>query len=127
MAAQTTNAVYKQLNIPQNAPNLLSSLPNPLSLDLLQIFGQGGNCLVRVSSTGVVSTNSTSFTSECLHERFFSRLSSTASIANIMNDTFDNQTPAPTNSGNADIMQVRSADGQVGIWHLDYTGTAFSS
>jgi hypothetical protein len=127
VAAQTTNAVHKQLNIPQDAPNLLSSLPNPLSLDLLQIFGPGGACLVRVSSTGVVSQNTTSQTGECLHERFYSRLGSSATLQAVMNDTFDNQTPLPTLSGNSDIMQVRSADGQTGIWHLDSTGTAFSS
>jgi hypothetical protein len=126
MAAQTPQAVHKQLNIPQDAPNLLSSLPNPLSYDLLQIFGQGGNCLVRVSSTGVVTTNVSNQTAQCLYERFQSRLSSTATLTQIMADTFNSQGNGALANDN-DIMQVRSADGQTGIWHLDFTGTAFSS
>jgi hypothetical protein len=127
MAAQTPYAVFMQVFVPQGAPAALSSLPNPLSLDLIQIYGQGGNCLVRVSSTGAVTTNTSSQTSEALYGRFTSRLPSTASLANIMLDTFDNQPSPAYLSNNADIFQVKSANGQTGIYHLDYQGNGVSS
>jgi hypothetical protein len=126
MAAQTPQAVFMTVNIPQDAPNLLASLPNPISLDLFQIYGQGGNCLVSVSSAGVVSANTTSQTGEALFGRFTSRLASTATLTQIMADTFNNQGTATLANKN-DIFQVKSADGQTGIFHVDYTGTAFSS
>ena len=122
MAAQTkaTQADWGQLFLNPGSKALLSSLPNPQSLDLLQIFGQGGKCLVKVSSTGVVTKNPSSQTSECLFGIYFSRLSSTASLVAISADVWSE------NKTNQDIIQVR-AQGGVGVYHLDSTLTAFSS
>ena len=122
MGAQTASTVsdWGQIFLTPGSNKTLSALPNPLPLDLLQIFGEGGKCLIKVSSTGVVTKNPASQTGECLFGKYYSRLASTASTANIFKDVWSQ------NNTNQDILQVRS-QGQHGIWHLDYTGTAFSS
>ena len=122
MGAQTAGTVadWGQIFLTPNSGSTLAALPNPQSLDLLQIFGQGGKCLIKVSSTGTVSKNPVTHTTEVLFGRYQSRLASTASTAAIFKDTFSQ------NNANQDIIQVRK-QGQHGIWHLDYTGTAFSS
>src|SRR5208282_324531 len=98
----------------------LSNLPNPLSLDLLQIFGQGGDCLIRVSSTGVVTQNTTSQTAQTLFGRYFSRLTSAASVAQVFADAFSQ------NNAHQDILQVK-APTSAGVYHLDYLGVATSA
>lgn len=98
----------------------LSSLDNPGSLDLLQIFGEGKNCLIRVSSVGVVTQNVTNQTSECLFGRYLSRLTSVATVAQVFADTFKQ------NNAQQDILQVK-APTSAGVWHLDYLGVAYSS
>lgn len=98
----------------------LASLPNPQSLDLLQIFGEGGNCLIQVTSLGVVNKNVTSQTTECLFARFLSRLASTATTAQIFADAFSQ------NNAHQDIIQVK-APTSASVWHLDYLGVAYSS
>jgi len=125
MAAQTpaTQADWGQLRLnagPVGTSYALSSLPNPGSLDLLQIFGEGGNCLIQVTSTGVVNANVTNQTGETLFGRYLSRLKSTATIAQIFADAFSQ------NNAHQDILQVK-APTSAGVYHLDYTGTAFSS
>ena len=98
----------------------LSSLPNPQSLDLLQIFGQGGDCLIRVSSLGAVTQNTTSQTAETLFGRYTSRLTSAASTAQVFADAFSQ------NNAQQDIIQVK-APTSAGVWHLDYLGVAYSA
>jgi hypothetical protein len=122
MAAQTkaTVADYGQIFLTPGSHKTLAALPNPLSLDLLAIFGEGGKCLVKVSSTGVVSKNPTTHTTKALFNHFYSRLASTATLQQISNDVWSE------NKSQQDILQVR-AQGGIGIWHLDYTLTAFSS
>lgn len=122
MGAQTkaTVADWGQLFLTPGSTAALSALPNPQSLDLLQIFGEGGVCLVKVSSAGAVTKNPGSHTTECLFGRYYSRLGSSASLTAISGDVWSE------NKSNQDIIQVRKQGGQ-GIWHLDYTLTAFSS
>ena len=98
----------------------LSSLPNAQSLDLLQIFGEGGDCLIRVSSTGVVTQNTTSQTAQTLFGRYFSRLTSAASVAQVFADAFSQ------NNAHQDILQVK-APTSAGVYHLDYLGVATSA
>lgn len=124
-AAQTpaTVADWGQLRLgagPVGTSYALSSLYNPLSLDLLQIFGEGGNCLIQVTSAGVVNQNVSNQTSECLFGRYLSRLKSTATIAQIFADAFSE------NNAQQDIIQVK-APTSAGVYHLDYLGVAYSS
>ena len=118
-----TVADWGQVILTRGAPGTaytLSSLPNPLSLDLLQIFGQGGDCLIRVSSTGVVTQNTTSQTAQTLFGRYFSRLTSAASVAQVFADAFSQ------NNAQQDILQVK-APTSAGVYHLDYLGVAYSA
>lgn len=121
-SVQTNSTVsdWGQLFLSPGSKQLLSALPNPISLDLLQIFNQGGKCLVKVSSTGVVTKNPASQTGETLFGRYFSRLASTATLTQISKDVWSE------NNSNQDILQVKGQGGK-GIWHLDSTLTAFSS
>ena len=123
MPAQQTQATvtdWGQQRINPKSAQALSSLPNPLSLDLLQIFGEGGDVLVTVSHLGVVSLNPVSHTTQCLFGRYYSRLKSTATIAQIFADVFSE------NKSQQDIMQVRG-QGENRIWHLDASGVAYNS
>ena len=105
---------------PSGTSYTLSSLPNAQSLDLLQIFGEGQNCLIRVSSTGVVTQNVTNQTTQALFGRYMSKLTSAASVAQVFADAFRE------NNANQDILQVK-APTSVGVYHLDYLGVAYSS
>ena len=105
---------------PSGTSYTLSSLPNAQSLDLLQIFGQGGDCLIRVSSLGAVTQNTTSQTAETLFGRYTSRLTSAASTAQVFADAFSQ------NNAQQDIIQVK-APTSAGVWHLDYLGVAYSA
>ena len=98
----------------------LSSLPNPQSLDLLQIFGQGGDCLIQVTSAGVVNANVTNQTTQTLFGRYTSRLTSAASVAQVFADAFRE------NNANQDILQVK-APTSAGVYHIDYLGVAYSA
>ena len=117
---KATVANYGQVFLTPGSTAALSSLPNKQSLDLLQIFDQGGKCVVKVSSTGVVSSNPATHTTQVLFNQFFTRLASTATLANIFADVWSE------NKTQQDILQVRS-QGQKTIWHLDYLGVAYSS
>ena len=124
-ATQTaaTRADWGQLILTRSAAGTsytLSSLPNAQSLDLLQIFGQGGDCLIRVSSLGAVTQNTTSQTAETLFGRYTSRLTSAASTAQVFADAFSQ------NNAQQDIIQVK-APTSAGVWHLDYLGVAYSA
>jgi hypothetical protein len=49
-------------------------------------------------------------------------------LAQICADAFQDQNISNGSlSNNADIVQIKSANGQTGIWHLDFTGTAVFS
>ena len=124
-ATQTaaTCADWGQLILTRSAAGTsytLSILPNAQSLDLLQIFGQGGDCLIRVSSLGAVTQNTTSQTAETLFGRYTSRLTSAASTAQVFADAFSQ------NNAQQDIIQVK-APTSAGVWHLDYLGVAYSA
>jgi hypothetical protein len=109
---------WGQLLLPQGT-NTLAYLPNPLSLDLLQIFTEGGDVIVNVTSAGVVHSPAVSPTGQVLFGRYYTRLQS-GSVAAIFADVFSQ------NNDNQDIIQVR-AQGGAGVWHLDYLGVAYSS
>ena len=124
-ATQTaaTCADWGQLILTRSAAGAsytLSILPNAQSLDLLQIFGEGGNCLIQVTSTGVVNANVSNQTGETLFGRYLSRLKSTATVAQIFADAFSQ------NNAQQDIIQVK-APTSAGVWHLDYLGVAYSA
>lgn len=120
--AQTASTVadYGQLFLTPGSTVALSSLPNPQSLDLLQIFDQGGKCVVKVSSTGVVTLNPSTNTAQTLFNRFFTRLTGSSTLAQIAADVWSE------NKANLDIMQVRSQGGK-GVWHLNYQLVASSN
>lgn len=117
---QATCTDWGQQRINPKSAQALSSLPNPLSLDLLQVFGEGGDVLVTVNHLGVVTRNPVTHTTQCLFGRYYSRLKSTATIAQIFADVFSE------NKSQQDIMQVRG-QGENRIWHLDYLGVAYNS
>ena len=125
MAAQTKGTVtdwgQQRIN-PQSAQTLAAwaATTNPLALDLLQIYSEGGDVVVNVTSTGVVHNPASSPTSQCLFGRYYTRLASSASTAAVFADVFSQ------NNAQQDVMQL-IGQGDNGIWHLDYTGTAFSS
>lgn len=124
MAAQTPATALDsgsgQIMLNAGAPAALASVPNPQALDLLQIVGAGGAVIVNVSSTGVVTKSPGSPTKNSLFPRTYTRLTAASTIAQIFADAFQ------FNANQSDILQVRSL-GEGGVWHLDYTGTAFSS
>ena len=116
----STVADWGQLFLTPGSVAALSSLPNPLSLDLLQVLGEGGETLINVSSTGVVTLNPTSQTTQVLFGRYYSRLSSTATVATIFADVWSQ------NNAQQDILQVLSQGGAC-AYHLDYLGVARNS
>ena len=121
-ATQTAGCVVNegQIFLTPGSVKSLTSLQNPLSLDLFQIIGDGGAILISVTSTGTVSKNPASPTGQSLFGRQFSRLNVNSSTAAIFADAFQQ------NNDQQDILQIR-AQGGVGVFHVDYLGVAFSS
>lgn len=121
-SVQTPSCVTNigQVFLTPGSGTALSNLPNSQSLDLIQILGAGGDVLIKVSSTGVVTQNPATSTTECLFERQFSRLASTATVAQIFADAYRQ------NNANSDVIQVRTQGG-AGVWHLDYLGVSYNS
>ena len=125
-AAQTpaTVADWGQILLPRQPVGgsyALSNLPNPLSLDLLQIFGEGGNCLIQVTSAGGVNANVSNQTGQVLFGRYVCKLASTATVAQIFAAAFSQ------NNDQQDILQVKNPRGGNGVFHVDYLGVAYSS
>jgi hypothetical protein len=122
MGAQTASTVsdWGQIFLTPGSTQTLAALPNKLSLDLLQIYAEGGAVAVNVTSAGVVHKPAVSPTSETLFGRYLTRLTSASSLANISKDVWSQ------NNANQDVLQVRG-QGQKGIYHLDHTLTAYSS
>jgi hypothetical protein len=100
------------------SPAEVSSLYNPLSLDWIQILGEGGAVLVKVASTGVVTQNPVSHTSKALYAPYYTRLKSTATLAQIFADVWSQD------NADQDIMQIKTQGGS-GIYHLDHLGVAY--
>ena len=124
MSATQTNATvtdWGQLRAnPPSAVSLATALPNPLSLDLLQVYGEGGDVMLNVTSAGVVHNPGSSPTGQVLFGRYYTRLTGSPSTAAIMADVFSQ------NNAQQDIIQVRG-QGENAIWHLDYLGVAYNS
>lgn len=117
MAAQTQTSVIYRLQV--SGPGL-SSLNNPTSLDIIQIIGDGGAVLLKVTSTGTVTRNPATATGTTLLGTYFSRLTTGSTSAQVVADAFSQ------NNNNADILQV-VGPGQIGIFHLDYLGVGYNS
>jgi len=121
-ATATSVALLGQFAAPLGS-TLLSQYPNPNSYDLLQLTipgimdGQGGKVALRVSSTGVVSTFSTSGTLGTLFGVYQATGATTSSTtAQLIAAAF------PVNPQNLDIIQIWNPQGETSIWHLDYQG-----
>lgn len=120
--AATVTEWGQQRTNPKSAQTMVgwAAETNPQSLDILQILDEGGKTVIKVSNLGVVTKNPSTETTQCLFGRYYTRLKSTATIAQIFADVFSQ------NNARQDVMQLRG-QGENRIWHLDYLGVAFSS
>ena len=126
MSTPTANAVYTQNSSqslstvagawPQVAPNGIAAQ----NLDLLQIVGIGGTNLVNVTYNGTVNFPAVSPTDGTRIGVFFSRLTSSATLAQIFADAFSE------NNQRLDIIQVRNSGGNI-HYNLNYQGVASGS
>ena len=126
MSTPTANAVYTQNSSqslstvagawPQVAPNGIAAQ----NLDLLQIVGIGGTNLVNVTYNGTVNFPAVSPTDGTRIGVFFSRLTSSATLAQIFADAFSE------NNQQLDIIQVRNSGGNI-HYNLNYQGVASGS
>jgi hypothetical protein len=100
-------------------PSLVAAVTNPSSLDLIQIVGEGGNVLVNVDKAGAVHKPASAPTATALFASYLTRLSSSASLAQIFADAF-------SNPSSLDILQVVNAGGNISYW-LNSAGVASGS
>jgi hypothetical protein len=106
---------------PQVTPNGIASQ----NLDLLQIIGEGGNVLINVDHAGTVHspavspTNGTRLQADGSGGVFYSRLTSSATAAQIFADAFENLSQQ-------DILQVINVGGNIS-YYLNYQGVATGS
>lgn len=123
-AMYTINEAVNPLTVagawPQVTPNAIGGQ----NLDLLQIVGQGGSVLVNVDYLGTVHFPAVSPTQangvgNTRIGRFFTRLSSSASLAQIFADAFSNPSLL-------DIVQVQNQGGFI-HYNLNYLGVAAGS
>lgn len=85
--------------------------------DLLQIVNEGGNVLLNVDYAGVVHNPASGATGLNVRiGRFLTRLSSSATTAQLFADAFKN-------FDNEDIIQVQNVGGNIS-YYLDYLGVA---
>lgn len=99
--------------------SLVASVTNPTGLDLIQIVGQGENVLVNVDKNGTVHFPSLNPSSTGLFGEYQSRLTSSATLAQIFADAFSNPSLL-------DILQVINVGGKISYW-LDAVGVAHGS
>ena len=105
--------------------SLKAALPNdggPLqNLDVLQIISEGGNILLNVDFNGTVNKPATSNQNapgdNTRLGQFYTRLSSSASVAQLFADAFSQ------NVSQLDIIQVINVGGNISYW-LDFQGVA---
>ena len=123
-AMYTINEAVNPLTVagawPQVTPNAIGGQ----NLDLLQIVGQGGSVLVNVDYLGTVhfpavSPTQTNGVGNTRIGQFFTRLSSSASLAQIFADAFSNPSLL-------DIVQVQNQGGFI-HYNLNYLGVAAGS
>ena len=108
MVAQTDGAVGVGTFFVDGS-TLEAALPNPLSLDLIQVVDKRGKVVWNLTAGGVVNTNPASPTPGALLGQYHG-----ATFA----QAFSN------NPMGYDVFQVVGPGG-VGIFHVDHAGTAF--
>lgn len=89
------------------------------NLDLIQIIGQGGSVLLNVDYLGVVHNPAVSATNGTRVGQFYSRLTSSATTAQLFADAF-------TNPAQLDILQIINLGGNI-HYNLNYLGVAAGS
>jgi hypothetical protein len=127
MSAATTNAIYT-INEALNPTTVAGAFPQvntSQNQDLLQIVGQGGSILLNVDYQGTVHKPAVSATTAAggvgatRIGQFQSRLSSSASTAQLFADAF-------TNTAQIDIIQIINQGGNI-HYNLNYLGVAAGS
>jgi hypothetical protein len=115
----TPTAIYQQ----NGAASVAAAFPQvngyAQNLDLLQIIGEGESILLNVDYTGSVHNPASSATNGTRIGQFYSRLTSSATTAQLFADAF-------TNPSQQDIIQVRNEGGNISYW-LSYLGVANGS
>jgi len=100
---------------PQVTPNAAGSQ----NLDLIQIVGEGAKVLANVSYTGAVTLAPTTPTNGTRIGVFYSRLTTSATLAQLFADAFENLSQQ-------DIIQVQNIGGTIS-YYLSYAGVATGS
>jgi hypothetical protein len=127
MSAATPTAIYT-INEALNPTTVAGAFPQvntSQNLDLLQIVGQGGSILLNVDYQGTVHKPASAATTTAggigatRIGQFQSRLSSTASTAQLFADAF-------ANAAQLDIIQIINEGGNV-HYNLNYLGVAAGS
>jgi hypothetical protein len=127
MSAATTNAMYT-INEAVNPTTVAGAFPQvntSQNLDLLQIVGQGGSILLNVDYQGTVHKPASAATTTAggigatRIGQFFTRLTSSASTAQLFADAF-------SNPQQIDIIQVINEGGNI-HYNLNYLGVAAGS
>lgn len=90
---------------------------NVQTLDIIQIVDHSGNILVNVASDGTVNKPASSPTNGTHYGPYYTRLTSAATLAAIVADTF-------TNEDNEDILQLISPTGGAILNYIDYQGVS---
>lgn len=122
-AVATGTAMYSQNNS-QGGLTVATAFPQPPgvspNLDLLQIIEvNSGSVLLNVDSNGTVHNPAVNPTSGTRIGQFASRLTSSATTAQLFADAF-------ANPSNLDIVQIINAGGNIHYW-LDNAGVAHGS
>ncbi len=120
--AATGTAMYSQ-NSTQTGSTLAGAFPQvngyAQNLDLIQIVGLGGSVLLNVDSTGVVHKAAVSPTNGTRIGQFQTRLTSSATVAQLFADAFSNPSLL-------DIFQAINIGGNA-HYYLNYLGVASGS
>jgi hypothetical protein len=109
MAAQTNGTVGAGTYFVEGL-TLSAAFSNPLSLDLIQVVNKSGKIVWNLTATGSVNTNPVSPTTDALLGKYFGANFSEAFAPNPLR---------------YDVFQVVGPSG-AGIFHVDYTGAAYS-
>jgi hypothetical protein len=127
LIARQPGNVIAGASVPQAWPNVTPNGIAPIqNLDILQIVGEGGSILVNVDFLGTVHSPASNATTEAggigatRVGQFYTRLTSSASLAAIFADAFENLSQQ-------DILQVISPTGGNITYNLNYLGVAAGS
>lgn len=122
MANPTPTAILQQVS-GQSLAVAYPQVGGPAqNLDIIQIVSEGSSVLLNVDFAGVVRKPGNTVAAQIGNTRlgsFQSRLSSSASVAQLFADAF-------SNPSNQDIFQVINIGGNISYW-LDFLGVAHGS